>query len=271
MLHSFIPTPSFSTVAFGPFTVHLYALCILLGILAALYIGKVRYVARGGEAKTVSDLAIWVVPAGIVGGRLYHVITSPDAYFGAGGTPLDAFKIWNGGMGIWGAVALGTAAAFIIFKRRDRSTNFAFFADALAPGLLVAQAIGRWGNWFNGELFGRPLHTWWALEIPRGLRPAGYEMYSTFHPTFLYESLWCLFAAACIIVIERRINLQAGSTFLLYILFYCIGRVAWESLRIDSAHTLFGLRINLLLSLLLTIISGLWLWRANRSSSKIQP
>ncbi len=270
-LHSFIPTPTFSTVALGPFTIHMYALCILLGAIAALSIGRARYAHVGGDPKTLTDLAIWVIPAGIIGGRLYHVATSPDAYFGTGGSPRDALKIWKGGMGIWGAVALGTLVAFLLFRRKDQRTNFALFADALAPGLLVAQAIGRWGNWFNGELFGRPLHSWWGLEIPRGLRPVGFEGYSTFHPTFLYESLWCLFVAGAIILAERRTTLRAGSTFLIYIFLYCLGRVAWESLRIDPAHTLFGLRVNLLLSLVLMLTSGLWLWRRNRGSSKMHP
>ena len=247
----------------------MYAICILVGILVALRIGRGRYVARGGSAQTLSDVAIWVIPAGIIGGRLYHVITSPDAYFGKEGRALDALKIWNGGMGIWGAVAVGALFAFVIFRRADRGTSFALFADSLAPALLVAQAIGRWGNWFNGELFGRPLHTWWALEIPYELRPHGYENFATFHPTFLYESIWCLLAAGSILLIERRYRMRAGSSFLLYIFLYCGGRIVWESLRIDSAHTIFGLRINLLLSVGLTLASGVWLWRAKRSSSRI--
>jgi len=243
-MHCFIPTPSRSAVELGPLTIHFYAICILLGVIAAVVIGRRRYGNVGGDKDVITDVAITAIPAGIIGGRLYHVITSPDAYFGADGHPLNALKIWDGGMGIWGAIALGTTAAFLAFRRSERGTSFAIFADSLAPGILIAQAIGRWGNWFNGELFGRPTKLPWGLEIPRELRPPGFADFATFHPTFLYESIWCIASALLLIFLSRRKSLQAGNLFILYIALYCAGRCGIEYLRIDEAHHLWGLRLN---------------------------
>ena len=162
----------------------------------------------------------------------------------AGGQSAGAWRQYNGGMGIWGAIALGTAAAFLAFRRLERGTSFAIFADSLAPGILIAQAIGRWGNWFNGELFGRPTKLPWGLEIPRELRPQGFTDFATFHPAFLYESIWCIASALLLIFLSRRRSLQAGNLFILYIAFYCAGRCGIEYLRIDEAHHLWGLRLN---------------------------
>jgi len=240
----FIPTPSRSAVELGPLTIHFYALCILLGVIAAVVIGRRRYGKFGGDKDLITDVAIVAIPAGIIGGRLYHVITSPDAYFGANGHPLNALKIWDGGMGIWGAIALGTTAAFLAFRRLERGTSFAIFADSLAPGILIAQAIGRWGNWFNGELFGRPTKLPWGLEIPRELRPPAFTDFATFHPAFLYESIWCIASALLLIFLSRRNSLQAGNLFILYIALYCAGRCGIEYLRIDQAHQILGLRLN---------------------------
>jgi prolipoprotein diacylglyceryl transferase len=242
-----IPTPSSSEFGFGPITIHFYALCIVTGIAVAIFWGDRRFRKRGGGAHIVADVAVIAVPSGIVGGRLYHLITSPDAYFGSHGKPLDAFKIWQGGLGIWGAIALGTYGAWWQYRRMARSgregmLSFGVFADALAPGVLVAQALGRIGNWFNGELFGRPTRVPWSLQIPLSNRPVGYESFSTFHPTFLYESLWCISVAVLILLVER--HLVVGQTFLLYIGAYCLGRFYIESLRIDSAHAIAGLRVN---------------------------
>jgi len=153
-MHFFIPTPSRSAVGLGPLTIHFYALCILVGVLLALWIGKARYTRAGGSAGDVLDVAIYAIPAGVIGGRIYHVATSSELYFGLGRNPVNALKIWDGGMGIWGAIALGTLVSYFAFVHHERATSFAHFADALAPGILVAQAIGRIGNWFNGELFG---------------------------------------------------------------------------------------------------------------------
>ena len=243
-MYRFIPTPSHSAVAFGPFTIHFYALAILLGVITAMMVGRIRYNKVGGDPSEILDVAIYAVPAGIIGGRIYHVITSPERYFGSHGSPVEALKIWDGGMGIWGAIALGTAVSYFIFHRESRSANFALFADALAPGLLLAQAVGRFGNWFNGELFGRPTKLPWGLEIPLTLRPSGYEGYSTFHPTFLYESLWCLCAAGVLVLVARRFTLAPGNLFLGYVALYCLGRAMIESIRIDEAHHLFGVRVN---------------------------
>ena len=256
-------------MAFGPFTLHMYALCILLGIIVALRIGAYRFERRGGDRALVYDCALVSVPAGIVGGRLYHVITSPDAYFGAAGHPWDALKIWQGGMGIWGAVALGTLGAYLVYRRRAETPPFALFADALAPGLVLAQAIGRWGNWFNGELFGRPLHRFWALSIPLSKRPPGFEGYGTFHPTFLYESLWCVAVAIALIVWERHHIMVPGSTFAGYIFLYCIGRAYCEELRIDPAHLILGMRLNFWVALILGAAAGLRLLVLNRILNRI--
>ncbi len=191
------------------------------------------------------------VPFGILGGRIYHVITSPDAYFGAQGRPLDAFKIWEGGLGIWGAISLGAVAAWFRYRQLAKNTelpNFTIFLDALAPGVLFAQAIGRFGNWFNIELFGRPLIAPWALEVPARYRPSGYSAFETFHPTFLYESIWCTLLAFALIKWGGR--LKSGQVFSLYVIGYSIGRLAIESIRIDTAHIIAGLRLNIWVSLL---------------------
>jgi len=188
-----IPTPATSAVEIGPLTIHFYALCIIAGVALAIWLGNRRFTrAHDGVEGVVADIAIFAVPIGVIGGRIYHVLTSPEQYFGSGANFFDIFKIWNGGLGIWGAIALGTFGAYISYQRMNKKRPlppFSAFAGALAPGLALAQAIGRWGNWFNGELFGRPLDTSWALSIPAGLRPIGYEEFETFHPTFLYESL----------------------------------------------------------------------------------
>ena len=251
----FIPTPSTSVLELGSLTIHFYALAILLGIISALLIARNQYSRSGGDKEEISDLALWTILAGIVGGRLYHVITSPDAYFGTGGRPLNALKIWEGGMGIWGAVALGGAVAYFLFRSKPRSRSFAILADALAPALLVAQGIGRWGNWFNGELFGSPTTLPWGLEIPLGSRPVGYETFATFHPTFLYESLWCFAGALILLKVPLFQRLRPGYRFVAYIAIYTLGRTWIEALRIDDAHHIFGLRLNLWVSGTLLVIS----------------
>jgi len=245
MLRS-IPSPNISVWEIGPLTIHFYALCIITGIALAIWLGDRRFVKSGENTKSiVSDIAIYCVPAGIVGGRIYHVITSPDAYFGSNGNPLNALKIWNGGLGIWGAISFGAYVAWMRYKhiaKRNQLPPFGLFLDALAPGILLAQAIGRFGNWFNIELFGRPLDAPWALEVPRSFRPNGFTEFETFHPTFLYESIWCFILALALLWLGTRA--KPGQIFSLYILGYCIGRFFIESLRIDDAHLLAGLRIN---------------------------
>lgn len=250
MNHS-IPTPSFSVLELGPFAVHAYALCIITGVAIAIWLGNKRFLAAFPDARgVVSDVAVVAVPAGVLGGRLYHVVTTPENFFGENGNPGNILKIWQGGLGIWGAISLGGVGAFLtyLFLARSRSLpQFRYFADAIAPGILLAQAIGRWGNWFNAELFGRPTDLPWALEIPRWARPTGYGEYLTFHPTFLYESLWCLLAA--LILLRWSKLLHGGQTFALYVALYCLGRLAFESIRIDPAQLVGGVRINLLVSI----------------------
>ncbi len=240
------PTPSTSALELGPLTIHFYALCIIAGVAVAIWVGDRRFVAAFPGAETVlSDVAIVAVPSGVIGGRLYHVLTTPELYFGAGGNFTDVFKIWKGGLGIWGAIGLGALGAYIAYRRiarRIELPSFAHFADALAPGLLLAQAIGRFGNWFNAELFGRPLDTWWALEIPENFRPVGYEAFATFHPTFAYEAIATASLAVLLIALGTRY--PAGSIFALYVAGYCLARFIIEGIRIDQAHVWGGLRLN---------------------------
>jgi prolipoprotein diacylglyceryl transferase len=269
---SSIPTPSISAIGVGPLTIHFYALCIITGVAVAIWLGNKRFRTFANNSDQsigiVADVAIYAVPAGIIGGRIYHVITSPAPYFGANGKPLDALKIYEGGLGIWGAISLGALAAW--FGYRKRTTNlelpsFRIFLDALAPGILIAQAIGRIGNWFNGELFGRPFSGPWALEIPLAKRPIGYLQYESFHPTFLYEAIWCLLVAALLIWLTPK--LKAGQGFAIYVALYCVGRFAIESLRIDDANTILGLRVNLWTALIVGLIASVYSLRFGRQKS----
>ena len=269
---SAIPTPSNSAIGIGPLTIHYYALCIIAGVAIAIWLGNKRYRAFANYSEpsigVVADVAIYAVPAGIIGGRIYHVITSPAQYFGANGTPLDALKIYEGGLGIWGAISLGALGAWVGYRKRTKNLelpNFRFFLDALAPGILLAQAIGRIGNWFNGELFGRPFSGPWALEIPLSKRPIGYLKYESFHPTFLYEAIWCLLAAALLIWLTPK--LKAGQCFAIYVALYCVGRFAIESLRIDSANEILGLRVNLWTALIVGLIASVFAIRFARQKT----
>lgn len=261
------PTPSTSAVELGPFTIHFYALCIIAGVAVAIWVGNRRFVAAFPGAETVlSDVAIVAVPSGVIGGRLYHVLTTPELYFGAGGNIADVFKIWKGGLGIWGAIGLGALGAYIAYRRiarRIELPSFAHFADALAPGLLLAQAIGRFGNWFNAELFGRPLDTWWALEIPENFRPVGYEAFTTFHPTFVYEAIATASLAVLLIALGTRY--PAGSIFALYVAGYSFARFLIEGIRIDQAHVWGGLRLNQYVALTLFSVACAAFIRLRRS------
>jgi prolipoprotein diacylglyceryl transferase len=249
-----IPSPTQGVWELGPLPLRAYALCIVAGIIAAILITEKRWVARGGAPGDVLDIAVWAVPFGIVGGRLYHVISSPRPYFGEGGDPMRAFAIWEGGLGIWGAIALGGVGAWIACRRRG--IPLPAFADALAPGLLVAQAIGRLGNWFNNELYGGPTDLPWALKIyewdgGRAVLDASGQpvLLGTFHPTFLYELLWNLAAAVLVIWADRRFRLGHGRAFALYVASYCLGRLWVELLRTDPAETFFGVRLNVFTSI----------------------
>ncbi len=245
-----LPSPPESVWHLGPVPLRAYALAIRLGIAAALWLTTKRWVERGGEPDTVLEIAFWAVPFGIIGGRIYHVVSSPDAYFGPGGDPVSALFIWEGGLGIWGAVAFGAVGAWIGCRRQG--VRLAPWADALAPGLLVAQAIGRLGNWFNQELFGAPTTVPWGLRIDPDSPtfPAGVGAGTLFHPTFLYEMLWNLAGAALIIWLDRRFRLGHGRVFWLYVLYYTVGRLWIELLRIDPAEEVLGLRLNVWTSIL---------------------
>ena len=270
---SSIPTPANSVIGIGPLTVHYYALCIILGVAAAIWLGNKRYRAFASNSEqsigVVADVAIYAVPAGIIGGRIYHVITSPAQYFGENGEPLDALKIYEGGLGIWGAISLGAIVAWFAYRKRSKNLelpSFRLFLDALAPGILIAQAIGRIGNWFNGELFGRPFTGPWALEIPLSKRPIGYLEFETFHPTFLYETIWCLLVAALLIWLTPK--LKAGQCFAIYVALYCVGRFGIESLRIDDANEILGLRVNLWTALIVGLIASALALRFARQNSR---
>jgi len=256
-----LPSPTVGVIELGPLTLHAYALCILAGIAAAIWIGDRRMRDRGGEPGLVLDVAMWAVPFGIVGGRLYHVITTPQPYFGDGGHPADALKIWQGGLGIWGAIALGALGAWL--GLRKEGVGFLTFADAVAPGVLVAQAIGRWGNWFNNEIHGEETDLPWALEIHRWDSSAGRAVVDaagepvvlgTFHPTFLYESLFLLALAILLLVVDRRRRLAPGQVLGLYVAGYPVGRIIIEMMRTDAANTILGLRVNIWTSIVVFVL-----------------
>jgi len=266
-MEQLIPSPSLSSFSVGPLTIHFYALCIITGIAAAIWIGRKRYANLGGNPDDVSEVAIWAVPFGIIGGRIYHVITSPAQYFGANGNPLDALRIWEGGLGIWGAISLGAVGAYLYFRTHKTTLNFRQLLDSLAPGVVVAQAIGRIGNYFNQEVFGKPTELPWGLEIDPVNRPDGFESYATFHPTFLYELLWCLVVAVLLIKLPgflKQITSKQGDIFALYILGYTLGRVWIESLRIDEANLILGLRLNIWVSLIVLLTASAYLIASKR-------
>lgn len=247
MLLTSIPSPSQGVWEIGPIPIRAYALCILAGVVLAIVVGERRWVARGGVRGTVADVAVIAVPLGIVGGRLYHVVTSPQAYFGSDGNPLDALKVWEGGLGIPGALVFGALGSWWACRRRG--VSIAAFGDAVAPGVALAQAVGRLGNWFNQELFGRATDLPWGLEIDPG-RAGTVPGAATYHPTFLYESLWNIGVAALVIWADRRFRLGGGRAFALYVAAYATGRLWIEALRSDPANELLGLRVNVWISLL---------------------
>ena len=262
MLHMAIPSPEDGVWNLGPVPLRAYAMCIIAGIFIAVWVGQRRWEDRGGDRALISDVAVWAVPFGIVGGRLYHVISSPDAYFGAGGNPIKAFAVWEGGLGIWGAIALGGVGAWIACRRAG--VRLPPLADALAPALALAQAAGRWGNWFNQELFGGPTSLPWALQIDPQFRPVGFEEVATFHPTFLYESLWNIGVALLVVWADRRWRLGHGRAFALYVAAYTVGRGWIEYLRIDPAEDVLGLRLNVWVSLLVLLGAIAYLVVSNR-------
>ena len=296
MLPAAIPSPTVGVWHLGPIPMRAYALALLTGIVLAAWLTARRLPARGVEAEKAIDVALWAVPFGIVGGRIYHVISSPQAYFGAGGQPAKAFAIWEGGLGIWGAVALGAVGAWIGCRRHG--VPLLVFGDALAPPLLIAQAIGRLGNWFNNELYGGPTDVPWALTIHQWDHQAGRAVVDaagnpvvigTFHPTFLYEAVWCLLAAALLFWVDRRFGIGAarvgaggagegassvrrrlvpGQLFALVLMLYTVERFVVENLRIDDANHLLGLRLNVWTSIVVFAFGAWWFRWLGRTAGR---
>ncbi len=243
MVLALIPSPGGNTIDLGPLQVRAYGLMIALGVLAAVVIARRRWEARGGAAEDVGAIATWAVPAGLVGARLYHVATDWHRFEGRW---LHAFAVWEGGLGIPGGLAAGVVVG--VWAARRRGLAVAPMLDAVAPAIPVAQAIGRLGNWFNQELFGRPTRLPWGLRIDPQHRPARFADVATFHPTFLYEALWNLALAGLLVLIERRWRLRPGQLFGGYVAGYAAGRLWVEALRIDTATRVLGVRINIVVS-----------------------
>lgn len=265
-----IPSPDISSFEIGPVKVHFYALFILAGIAFAVWLGNRRFVARGGSSGAILDIALWAVPSGIVGGRFYHVITHSDYYFHKGADLTKVFAIWEGGLAIYGALIFGTLGA--IFGARTAGIRFLSFADAIAPGVIVAQAIGRLGNYFNNELFGLPTDLPWGLEISplNDAYPAGLPAGILFHPTFLYEMVWNLFGFTVLVLIDRKHQLRWGRMFGLYLVIYSVGRAFIESIRIDPSDYYFGLRTNVW-SAIFGVVAGLAIiWWSRRTHTGLE-
>lgn len=279
---AYLPSPPQGVWHLGPVPIRAYALCIVAGILVAIWITKRRYVARGGNEDVVMDAALIAVPAGIIGGRIYHVITDNNQYFCDTCNPVDALKITNGGLGIWGAVALGVVCVWIMM--RMRGLKFAPLADAAAPGIILAQAIGRLGNYFNQELYGGPTTVPWGLEIyyrvdangalaPLTGRSTG-EVIDVVHPTFLYELLWNVLIFALLLWADKHFKLDRGRVFWLYVAGYTAGRFWIELMRSDPATLVFGLRVNTITSAVLFVISVvivMWLSRKRAEVDASRP
>lgn len=254
-----IPSPSDGSLSIGPLTLHVYGLAYVVGLMAAIYIGIKLWESRGGSRDLVYDVATWGFPAGIVGGRLYHVITSwnelPDEWWGP-------FAIWEGGMGIWGGITVGVLVGW--WRVRRAGVDVGLFADAAAPSILVAQAIGRVGNYFNQEIFGKPTTLPWGLEIAPDNRPVGYEQYETFQPMFLYEGLWCLGLAAILIVLYNRRTFRPPGLFALYVAGYSAFRIFAETQRLDPANEILGMRVNFWVAIALMIAGLVGFWYSQR-------
>ncbi len=268
-----IPSPDRGVWELGPIPIRAYALCIIAGIIVAIWWGERRWAARGGTPGTVIDIAVFAVPFGLVGGRLYHVITDHQRYFGEGRNPIDALKIWDGGLGIWGAIALGAVGAWI--GCRVKKVPLPVYADAIAPGVVAGQAIGRLGNYFNQELFGGPTDLPWGLEIYRRVNESGAEdnlngvavnhiPVEVVHPTFLYELLWNLAVAALVVWADRRFRLGHGRAFAVYVAGYTAGRTWIELMRRDEATHVFGMRVNVWVSIVVFLGAVAYLVLAKR-------
>jgi prolipoprotein diacylglyceryl transferase len=259
-----LPSPSVSDIAVGPFIIRFYALFIILGIVLAIIVSALRLQKRGAKAGIAVDIAIWTVPIAIIGARFFHVATHLNDYFGEGKNPLSVFFVWEGGLAIYGGLLFGALGAYI--GARQAGIKFFAYADALVPGLLLAQAVGRWGNYFNNELFGQPTSLPWGLEIQQSnpAYPVGLPAGELFHPVFLYESIWSLLGIAVLLVVEKRFNLQWGKVFAAYLVYYSLGRVFIESIRLDPAYVVLGLRTNVwsaIIGILVGIVLFVYLGR----------
>src|SRR5690625_4690259 len=258
-----IPPPPLDGFEIGPIKIHIYALCIIAGGVLAFWLGGKRWAARGGKSEQMYDVGLWAVVFGIIGARLYHVITVPDVYFGPGydgtGDLAKIFAIWEGGIAIWGAI--GGGALGVWFACRRYGLRMPAMADTIAPGILLAQAVGRWGNYFNQELFGEPSTLPWGLEVePDHYNfPTDVPADTLFHPTFLYESIWNLLGGAILLLIDRRFKLRKGMMLWSYIVWYTLGRIPIESIRLDKAQewTVLGIeaRTNTWTSVLMFLIA----------------
>ena len=263
-----IPSPDLAWASFGvgPLTIRLYALCLLAGILVGTWFTSRRLKARGGHDGAVLDIVMWAVPFGILGARIYHVLTHWGDYVGAGQDPLAVLYVWEGGIAILGSLLGGAVGAYIGCRRAG--IRFWSFADALAPAMLLAQAIGRLGNWFNHELFGGPTTLPWGLQIPASnpAFPEGLPDGTLFHPLFLYELLWNLLGVAVILLLERRLSLRWGSAFGVYLIWYGAGRTWLEALRIDpTSITPLGVPANIWGALIAVVVGIAIIVRARRS------
>ena len=267
MIQLSIPSPSTGVIYLGPLPLRAYSLFIILGIFVAIWLGNKRWIAKGGKPGQVSDVAIFAVPFGIIGGRIYHVATDWEKYFGSGQNWIDALKIWNGGLGIWGAILFGGVGAWIGCKYYK--IYLPPFADAIAPGIIFAQAIGRLGNYFNQELFGKPTDLAWGLEIAEKFRLQGFESFATFHPTFLYEIIWNVLIGFGLIYLDRKYKIGHGRLFALYVSLYSLGRLFIENLRIDEARLILGFRFNVFTSLVVIVGGLIYFVISNRSKPGI--
>jgi prolipoprotein diacylglyceryl transferase len=250
-----IPSPDSGNL--GPF--HMYGVLLAVGVVVAVFVAERRWRRRGYGSPGIADVAFWVVVWGVIGARAYHVVTDYQRF---DDDPLRAFQIWKGGLSIWGAVIAGAIAVVVITRRRHMPTLVVM--DCMAPGIILAQAIGRWGNWFNQELFGKPTTLPWGLEISLEHRPLAYQQDTTFHPTFLYESLYCLAILGLLLLAEKKLPLKQGQTFALYVILYTFGRFWFENLRIDPAHDVGPLRVNAWVSAGLFLFGLWWFWWLGR-------
>ena len=260
-----IPSPPDNAIGIGPLQLRAYGLAIAIGALVAVEIARRRWAARGGEPDAIVDIAKWAIPAGLVGARLYHVITDWHRF---DDRPWEALFLWKGGLGIPGALVAGVIAGAVVARRRGLPV--AELLDVVAPAIPVAQAIGRLGNWFNQELYGRPTDLPWGLEIDPEHRPSEHLLVETFHPTFLYEALWNLALAALLVIVGRRWRLRPGQLFVGYVIGYATGRLWVEALRIDEATTIAGLRVNTVVSAC-TIVVALAVLLARTRGSRVTP